>query len=112
MTTIGAVLLSIPILVGIYAYAAYPLLLWIIARANRSAQISLPTDPVVWPLVTIVVPAYNEEAQIRGAVEALLAQDYPADRRQILVVSDSSTDHTDEIVREYSARGVELLRMP
>ena len=65
-----------------------------------------------FPSVSIVVPAYNEEAQIRGAIEALIGQDYPADRRQILILSDASTDRTDEIVREYEADGVELLRMP
>jgi cellulose synthase/poly-beta-1,6-N-acetylglucosamine synthase-like glycosyltransferase len=38
--------------------------------------------------------------------------DYPADRRQIVIVSDASTDRTDEIVRSYADHGVELLRMP
>src|SRR5256886_12729222 len=42
----------------------------------------------------------------------LFRSDYPADRRQILVVSDASTDRTDAIVREYTGRGVELLRLP
>src|SRR5262245_640595 len=63
-------------------------------------------------MVSIVVPAYNEEAQIRGAIKALLAQDYPADRRQILILSDASHDRTDEIVAEHFSKGVELLRMP
>ena len=63
-------------------------------------------------MVSIVIPAYNEEAQIRGSIESLLAQDYPADRLQILVLSDASTDRTDEIVREFAPRGVELFRMP
>jgi glycosyltransferase involved in cell wall biosynthesis len=38
--------------------------------------------------------------------------DYPAERRQILVVSDASTDRTDEIVTGYASQGVELMRMP
>ncbi|MEP6474158.1 MAG: glycosyltransferase, partial [Gemmatimonadota bacterium] len=37
--------------------------------------------------------------------------DYPEDRRQILVVSDASTDRTDQIVRSFADRGVELLRL-
>src|SRR2546422_3899840 len=41
-----------------------------------------------------------------------LRLDYPAERRQILVVSDASTDRTDAIVGEYASRGVELLRLP
>jgi glycosyltransferase involved in cell wall biosynthesis len=72
---------------------------------------TVPTKPH-FPNVSIVVPAYNEEAQIRGAVEALIAQDYPAGRRQILVVSDASTDKTDSIVREYESQAVELFRLP
>ena len=40
----------------------------------------------------------------------LLAQDYPTDRLQIVVVSDCSDDGTDEIVRSYESRGVKLVR--
>jgi cellulose synthase/poly-beta-1,6-N-acetylglucosamine synthase-like glycosyltransferase len=63
-------------------------------------------------MVSISLPAYNEEAQIRGAIESLLALNYPPHRKQVLVVSDASTDRTDEIVMEFADRGVELLRMP
>jgi cellulose synthase/poly-beta-1,6-N-acetylglucosamine synthase-like glycosyltransferase len=65
-----------------------------------------------WPLVSITVPVYNEEAQVRGLLESLLALDYPEERKQILIVSDASSDRTDEIVAEYADRGIELLRMP
>ena len=108
MITIGWILLAFPALVGLYAYIGYPALLKVLPkhqfRRKRSSDES--------PLVSIVIPAYNEEAQIRGAVEAAINQEYPADRRQILVISDGSTDRTDDIVREYADAGVELLRMP
>jgi glycosyltransferase involved in cell wall biosynthesis len=106
--TAGWILLVLPIALVVYTYALYPLILAILSRGKTlasEAQRELP-------YVSIVVPAYNEEAQIRGAIEALIAQDYPADRRQILILSDASTDRTDEIVLEYRSRGVELLRMP
>jgi cellulose synthase/poly-beta-1,6-N-acetylglucosamine synthase-like glycosyltransferase len=94
----------------LYTYLIYPLLLWLLSRVAR------PPAPRAegweWPYVSITVPAFNEEKQIGGLLDALLALDYPADRRQILVVSDASTDRTDEIVRGYADRGVELLRMP
>lgn len=51
-----------------------------------------------FPLVTIVVPARNEEHNIGSCLESLLALDYP--RFEILVVDDHSTDRTAEIVRE------------
>jgi len=41
-----------------------------------------------------------------------LEVDYPVERRQILVVSDASSDQTDDIVSRFAPRGVELLRLP
>jgi len=49
---------------------------------------------------------------IAGTLERILGLDYPADLRQVLVVSDASTDGTDEIVAGFADRGVELLRVP
>jgi len=49
---------------------------------------------------------------IAGTLERLLALDYPNALRQILVVSDASTDGTDEIVSRFAGRGVDLLRLP
>jgi cellulose synthase/poly-beta-1,6-N-acetylglucosamine synthase-like glycosyltransferase len=108
LITTGWILLFFPIVVGIYAYAAYPLLLKILPRRGFRRAF----DPDQAPMVSIVIPAYNEEAQIRGAIDAATGQDYPAHRRQILILSDASTDRTDDIVREYASKGVELLRMP
>ena len=59
---------------------------------TRGSPASTLSDPQWSPTVTVVLPAYNEERQIAGAIDALLAQDYPAELRQILVVSDASTD--------------------
>lgn len=93
-----------------YTYAGYPLMLWMAAARTRRRVI--PRPPETWPRITIIVPAYNEAAAIAATIEALLALDYPADRRQLLVLSDASTDGTDAIVQTFAARGVELLRMP
>jgi cellulose synthase/poly-beta-1,6-N-acetylglucosamine synthase-like glycosyltransferase len=99
-----------PVALVLYAYLVYPLVLAALARARPATAV--PADPVEWPAVSITVPAYNEERAIAATIENLLAADYPADRRQILVVSDASTDGTDDIVRRYAAQGVELLRLP
>jgi glycosyltransferase involved in cell wall biosynthesis len=109
MTATGYVLISIPVAIAAYAYVVYPAILWLAAQFRKQ----LPTHASSALLtVSIVVPAYNEEKQIGGAIDALLAQDYPHERTQILILSDASTDRTDEIVRSYATRGVELLRMP
>jgi glycosyltransferase involved in cell wall biosynthesis len=63
------------------------------------------------PNVTVIVPAYNEEAVIRRRLENLLALDYPGDV-SIVVSSDASDDRTDDIVEDVAARDprVRLLR--
>jgi len=111
MTTIATIVVLASLLLFFYAYFGYPFLLWVIGRFTRRGL--PPADSTQqWPHVAITVPAYNEERQIRGLIESLLALDYPRDRFQVLIVSDASSDGTDDIVREYRDRGVELLRMP
>jgi cellulose synthase/poly-beta-1,6-N-acetylglucosamine synthase-like glycosyltransferase len=109
LTVFAFILVALPVVVAIYSYIGYPIVLWLASRSKAVKPLLAQTD---FPLVSIVIPAYNEEKQIAGAIDALLAQDYPRDRLQILVLSDASTDGTDEIVRQYESRGVELLRMP
>lgn len=110
MTALGLALVALPVALGAYVYLGYPLVLRLLAA--RSPRDLPAGDPDPWPSLSISLPAYNEEASIRKTLEGLLALDYPADRRQILVVSDASTDGTDRIVREFADRGVELLRLP
>jgi len=110
MSVLALLLIAVPIVLGVYAYLGYPLILRLVAAA-RAAPAG-PGDPPEWPVITISLPAYNEEGSIRATLEALLALDYPAARRQILVISDASTDATDAIVGEFADRGVELVRLP
>jgi cellulose synthase/poly-beta-1,6-N-acetylglucosamine synthase-like glycosyltransferase len=109
MSAVLTTLILLPVAIGIYAYAVYPALLRIASAAGSGVEND--TENFDWPFITITVPCYNEEKSIGATLEALLAVDYPADRRQILVISDASTDSTDAIVRGFAGRGVELLRM-
>ena len=95
-------------LVG-YAYVGYPCLLKLVSLLHRTRR--PPDAPTAWPTVSVTIPVYNEAATIAATLERTLQLDYPPDRRQILVVSDASTDETDEIVRTFTDRGVELLRL-
>src|SRR5512138_2395096 len=79
---------------------------------RRRPPIARESQADDWPFISISLPVYNERAQIRAVIESLLRVDYPADRRQILVISDAASDGTDEVVREFASRGVELLRLP
>jgi glycosyltransferase involved in cell wall biosynthesis len=110
MTSICVWLLVIALAFAAYTYLGYPLLLGVTGLFRRGRPpAGLPAE---WPAISIVLPVYNEEAVVRHTLDNLLRLDYPQDRRQILVVSDASTDRTDAIVREYAGRGVELLQLP
>jgi cellulose synthase/poly-beta-1,6-N-acetylglucosamine synthase-like glycosyltransferase len=91
----------------IYVYAGYPactfLLALVLKRDVRRADIE--------PRVAVVVSAFNEEREIERTVLNKLSQDYPAGRLEVIVVSDGSTDRTDEIVHGLAARGDGRLKL-
>lgn len=107
MISIAVILITTAVAVPLYAYGVYPLLLRVIASARDHGDTGQPT---IWPSITFSIPAYNEEAQIADTLRAVLACDYPADLRQVIVGSDASTDRTDDVVRSFASQGVELAR--
>ena len=92
----------------VYTYFGYPLVLWAFARV-RSRRV---LRKEIFPSVSIIIAARNEADKIRQKIDHTLALDYPSVQREILVASDASEDATDEIVKEYAARGVQLVRAP
>jgi cellulose synthase/poly-beta-1,6-N-acetylglucosamine synthase-like glycosyltransferase len=94
--------------VVVYVYAGYPLLLVVLSglgarRPVRKGEIE--------PGVTLIVSAFNEAAVIAEKIRNSLALDYPREKIEIVVISDASDDGTDEIVGQFAAQGVRLLRM-
>ncbi|HYC93497.1 MAG TPA: glycosyltransferase family 2 protein [Thermoanaerobaculia bacterium] len=94
--------------VCVYIYFGYPALLWGVSKLRpRPVAVGDFT-----PLVTFVIAAFNEEKVIAEKIENSLSLDYPADRIEVLVVSNGSTDRTDEIVRGFTDPRVRLLALP
>ncbi len=58
------------------------------------------------PLVSIVIPARNEEKTIQRCIDSLTNSDYPMNRLEIIVVDGMSEDRTGEIVKMLSAETV------
>ena len=83
-----------------YSYVGYPMVLWLLSRF-RGEKAAVDLEPAVWPNVSIVIAAHNEELVIGRRIENLLALDYPPEHLHILIGSDGSTDRTSEIVRLY-----------
>ncbi len=59
-----------------------------------------PRQDAAPPFISVIVPVRNEEAFIESTLRQLLAQDYHADRFEILVADGCSTDRTREIVAD------------
>ena len=89
-----------------YIYAGYPLVVYLGARLRRRVI----TKAAQEPSVSILIAAHNEVACIERTLDNILALDYNREKLQVIVVSDGSTDGTDEVVRGYSDFGVVLLR--
>lgn len=97
------------VVVGLYPYLIYPVLVALLGRVFDRA---VRRDDAHLPTVTVITAAFNERAHIGATVENKLCQDYPAELLDVIVVSDCSSDGTDDIVRGIAARDprVRLLR--
>jgi cellulose synthase/poly-beta-1,6-N-acetylglucosamine synthase-like glycosyltransferase len=94
----------------IYAYLGYPVTLAVLSRVARRPIARGAYDYTTE--VSLIIPAYNEEAVITQKLENTLSLDYPPDKLQVIVVSDASTDRTDELVTPFvEESGVELVRV-
>jgi cellulose synthase/poly-beta-1,6-N-acetylglucosamine synthase-like glycosyltransferase/peptidoglycan/xylan/chitin deacetylase (PgdA/CDA1 family) len=79
-------------------------------RGNRSRRRGAARFPPLNDAVSVIVPAYNEEAGIEATVRSLLASTHAA--VQIIVVDDGSTDRTFEIAEAIDDRRVMVVRQP
>lgn len=95
------------ILIIFYTYFGYFFTVILISKFVRNKT----TKAEIYPEVGLVIAAYNEEKSIAAKIRNSLSLNYPKDKLKIYVVSDASSDKTDEIVRLYSHQNVELLRV-
>ena len=97
----------------VYVYVGYPLLLAGWARARGPAgRRRADSRPARWPAISIVVAARNEAARLPARIDNLLALPYDG-RREIIVVSDGSTDDTAAALAPYVERGdVRFIEVP
>lgn len=91
-----------------YIYLGYPALLGLLCLFKDDRPVA---NDAFCPTVTLIISAYNEAETIGEKIENSLALRYPAEKLEILIVSDASTDGTDRIVSAYADRGVTLVRM-
>jgi len=90
-----------------YTYFGYTILI-ILLGAIRNKSVS---KKEIYPTVSLLIAAYNEEKGIKEKLLNSLLLDYPKEKLEIYVVSDGSTDKTDEIVNSFTEPNIHLLRV-
>lgn len=92
----------------LFIYVGYPLCTLILSVLFGQ---SVKKNDEELPSVSLLIAAYNEEKIIERKILNALEIDYPREKLDIVVVSDGSTDRTDEITNYYRTRGVQLFRV-
>jgi cellulose synthase/poly-beta-1,6-N-acetylglucosamine synthase-like glycosyltransferase len=111
-------------LLGIlYAYFGYPLLLFVcygLSQMSRDLRYLMsrrdrrrgerPTKEL--PPLSMLIAAYNEEEHLEEKISNIAALDYPADKLQVVIVSDGSSDGTNAMLRQISDSRIEAVIQP
>lgn len=78
-------------------------------RSRRKSEVGVVSKGAgELPFVSVLVPVKNEEKVVARLLDALLRLDYPANKREIIVVNDASNDRSREICTRYSSEHPEI----
>lgn len=102
------VLFWLSLIGAVYSYFIYPFVL--LALSKLQAPKKVTRDEEFRPKVSLIIAAYNEQANIAEKIQNSLAIDYPRESLEIIVASDCSSDDTDAIVNGYAEQGIKLVR--
>lgn len=87
----------IAVFLVLHTYVLYPLILRIFSAGRKGNSLFYGPDEL--PMVSVIISAFNEEACIKEKVQSIFTGSYPADKFEVLIGSDHSTDHTGDIAR-------------
>lgn len=108
MMTWIEIILYLLIALVVYTYVGYGVVLKFLVVLKRIFLSKTPEKKNNYePLVTLVIPAYNERDFILKKVENSKSIDYPKDKLRILFITDGSTDGSEELL--YQCEGVEVM---
>ncbi|MBI4450698.1 glycosyltransferase family 2 protein, partial [Candidatus Woesearchaeota archaeon] len=105
-----SVMLWVVYLVSLY-FAVFWLLVWLDKRDTLKAEDKAERKPSKLPMVSVIIPAYNEEETIAATVQSVLDLDYPHELLDIMVVNDGSKDNTQEEIDKVTVAHPNRLRI-
>jgi cellulose synthase/poly-beta-1,6-N-acetylglucosamine synthase-like glycosyltransferase len=94
------------ILTGIYAFGILLLFsgitMMLISVLNGRTFRKYKLDENYRPMVSLIIPCHNEEEVIERTLHAFASTKYPMDKKEVIIINDGSTDHTEETVRKFA----------
>lgn len=96
---IGALGLYVCLFIALY-FEVFLLISFLEKRPSKKDK----SAPARYPVVSMLVPCYNEERTVGKTLESLLSLDYPKDKLEIVVIDDGSKDRTANIAQDYASR--------
>jgi len=91
-------------------FSLFSLNVFILLYLKHRNDYHKPLKKTGWtPLVSIVMPAYNEEKFIVPSIRTILDLDYPKDRLELIIVDDGSTDNTYKVAKAFEAANIRVL---
>ncbi len=111
MMTTATIFFWISLAILFYCYIGYGVLLFLITGLKKmmTSKKQKVFSQEILP-VTLIVTAYNEEKILEQKIRNTLSIDYPADKLQLIFITDGSTDGSEKIVQEFPS--IALLHQP
>ena len=100
------IFIYLSIYVGLFAVTFFALSYWS-GRGEKHPKFSKKKAP----FVSIIVPAWNEEAGIAQTIKSIQEIDYPEDKLEVIVVDDGSIDKSFEVASKFKGKIVKVFRM-
>lgn len=100
MNTIVNIILWIAYVLSLY-FSIFLLLVYFDRRKAFRQNREITPTLHHFPLVSVLVPAYNEESTITKTLESLSNLDYPKSKLEVIVINDGSTDNTKLVIEKY-----------
>ncbi len=106
------ILFWLSLFIVFYTFAGYGILLYILVRVRRliKGKRAVPGLDQVFPTLTLIIAAYNEESIIEEKIRNTLELSYPHDKLKFLFVTDGSSDRTPALISAYDR--IKLMHTP
>lgn len=83
-----------------FFFGIFFLSLFVLLYLQNKKELYEYPKPTIFPYVSIITPAYNEEKGVKETIEAVMALNYPKNKFEHIIVNDGSKDKTSEIVEQ------------